>query len=509
MTKPLEIVIVGGGTAGWMTAAAFSGVLARNVARVRLIESDEIGTVGVGEATLPQIRDFNEHIGVLEPDMMRKANATFKLGIEFVDWGAKGRRYIHPFGVHGHNIGGAPFHQHWVRAIQNGKAYNLEDFSYAIVASRNNKFDFPAKDDRAINSTYSYAYHFDAHLYARFLREFAEARGLERIEGRIVEVALHPERGDIASVKLASGQSIEADLWIDCSGFRALLIGEALKGPYEDWSKWLPCDRAMAAPCERGGDFTPYTRSTAREAGWQWRIPLQHRTGNGYVYSSSFISDDKAAQTLLKTLDGKALAEPRPIRFKAGRRSASWTKNCVAIGLSSGFLEPLESTSIYLVQMAILNFLKMFPRTPIDPALAAEFNRRVDTEYDRVRDFLILHYHLNSRADSELWKYCSAMDVPDSLKQKVEQFRHRGYIEKYKDGLFSPASWLSVLIGQGAAPRRYERQVDNMPLDAAIAEMEALKRKIADRVALMPSHDAFVRDYCASGDARVAAGAPA
>ncbi|MES1156771.1 MAG: tryptophan halogenase family protein [Alphaproteobacteria bacterium] len=509
MNKPLDIVIVGGGTAGWMTGAALAGALGPRAARVRLVESDEIATVGVGEATLPQIRDFNDYVGILEPEMMSASNASFKLGIEFVDWGFKGSSYIHPFGVHGDMIGGAAFHQHWSRAQLNDRAYNIEDFCYAIVAARKNKFDFPATDQKAVNSTYSYAYHFDAFLYAQYLRKFAEARGLERTQGKIVKVNLNAETGDIASVYLDSGETISGDLFIDCSGFRALLIGEALKGPYEDWTKWLPCDRALAVPCERAGAFTPYTRSTAREAGWQWRIPLQHRTGNGYVYSSNFIKDDKAAQTLLKTLDGKALADPRPIRFTAGRRTASWTKNCVAVGLASGFLEPLESTSIYLVQVAIINLIKLFPRANIEPALRDEFNRLVDMEYDRVRDFLILHYYLNTRTDSELWKYCRAMDVPDTLKQKIAQFKHRGYIEKYKDGLFSPASWLSVLVGQGLRPQHYDPLVDNTTLDVAISEMDSYKKKIADRVVSMPDHAEFVRDYCGSSSAETPAKAEA
>jgi tryptophan 7-halogenase len=501
MNKPIEIVIVGGGTAGWMSAAALVSVVKPHIGTVRLVESDDIGTVGVGEATLPQMKEFNDYIGVIEADMMRKTNASFKLGIEFVDWGFKGASYLHPFGVHGKPMGGVGFQHHWIRAQKNGRSYNIEDFSYAIAASRRNKFDFPVTDQSAINSSYSYAYHFDAGLYAKFLRGFAEAKGLRRTEGKVVDVALHAESGDIASIKLESGEVVAGDLFIDCSGFRGLLIGRDAQNGYEDWSKWLPCDTALAVPSERADPFTPYTRSTAREAGWQWRIPLQHRTGNGYVFSSAFISEDKAAATLLNNLDGRALGDPRPIRFKAGRRLKSWRRNCVAIGLSSGFLEPLESTSIYLIQIAILNLLKLFPRTPIDPVLAEEFNRLVDIEYERVRDFLILHYYANTREDSELWKYCRNMEAPDSLRQKIALFVHRGHIEKYKDGLFAPPSWLSVFLGQGVRPMDYDRLADNMDLAAMLAELDALRTRIAERVDLMPDHDAFVRDYCQAADA--------
>ncbi|MDB5430034.1 MAG: tryptophan halogenase [Caulobacter sp.] len=501
MAKPLDVVIVGGGTSGWMSAAALVGVLKPNICRVRLIESDEIGIVGVGEATLPQMRDFNEAIGIIEPEMMAASNATFKLGIDFRDWGFKGSRYNHPFGKHGQPLSGVAFHHHWVKARQNGHAFDLDDFSYPIVACRTNRFEFPAKDPKVINATYSYAYQFDAHLYSKYLRGFAEARGVVRTEGMVVDVTRDGESGNVASVTLKSGEVVAGDLFIDCSGFRSLLMGQTLEVPFEDWSKWLPCDRAWAVPCERSEDFHPYTRSTAREGGWQWRIPLQHRTGNGYCFSSSFISEDEAHATLLANLDGKAQADPRMLRFKAGRRTHSWFKNCIGIGLASGFLEPLESTSIYLVQVAVMNLIRLFPRVPFDPVLAAEFNRLVDVEYDRVRDFLILHYHANSRDDSELWRYTRNMEVPDSLKHKLKIFKHRGHIEAYKDGLFAPSSWLAVLVGQGVVPDGYERLADNMEFTDLIGRMEELRGRIQTRVDAMPSHDDFVRDYCPSPSA--------
>lgn len=364
------------------------------------------------------------------------------------------------------------------------------------MAARHLKFDFPDEDKKSIKSTFSYAYHFDAGLYAAYLREFSEARGLKRFEGKVTSVDLKPETGDLHKLTLESGQVLEADLFIDCSGFRGLLIEGALKAGWEDWSQWLPCDRALAVPCERTGDLTPYTRSTALAAGWQWRIPLQHRTGNGYVYASNFITDEAASDTLLQNLDGKAQADPRPLHFQAGRRKSSWYKNCVTIGLSSGFLEPLESTSIYLAQVAVMNLIRLLPAAKIDPRLSDEFNRLIDIEYERVRDFLILHYHANTRDDSALWDYTRHMSVPDSLTYKIEQFRHRGYIPKYQDGLFSPPSWLAVFMGQGINAQGYDRMADNMTNDQVLQKLSELKSRIASNVDAMPTHADFIRDYC-------------
>jgi len=498
MPAPLKVVIVGGGTAGWMCAAAMVGALPPGLCSVRLVESDEIGIVGVGEATLPQIKDFNDYIGVVEADFMRATNATFKLGIEFVDWGFKGSTYTHPFGIHGKPMGGVPLYQYWAKGLQEGRTEDIGDYCLPIVAGRHNRFAFPTTDQDGVNANFAYAYHFDANLYAGFLRGFAEARGLKRTEGKLVDVTLRPVDGHVAAITLESGQVIEGDLFIDCSGFRSLLMGQALGVDYEDWTHWLPCDRAMAVPCERTGPLTPYTRSTALAAGWQWRIPLQHRTGNGYVYSSRFISDDEAAATLLANLDGAALDDPRPLRFRAGRRARSWERNCIAVGLASGFLEPLESTSIYLIQIAITNLLKLMPGKTMDPGLVAEFNRLVDVEYERVRDFLILHYHLNTRDDAPLWAYCREMEVPESLQHKMALFRHRGHIPKYKDGLFAPPSWVSVFVGQGLTPAHYDPLVDNLPADRIVAEMDRARSEVALAAEAMMDHAAFVADYCAS-----------
>ncbi len=494
---PLEIVIVGGGTAGWMVATALVSGLRPHQARVRLVESDDIATVGVGEATIPAMRDYNRFVGIDEVEMLRATNGTFKLGIEFLDWGFKGSNYHHPFGVHGQSIGGAGFHHQWNRARLAGHEFDIEDFSYAIAASRADRFEFPNPNPEAIDSTYSYAYHFDASLYAKFLRKVAESRGLKRTEGKVVDVTLDGASGDVASITLASGEVIKGDFFVDCTGFRGLLIGQTLNSPFEDWTHWLPCDRAWAVPCARAGRFTPFTRSTAREAGWQWRIPLQHRTGNGYVYSSAHISDDEAAAVLLANLDGEALDDPRPIKFKAGRRTASWTRNVMAAGLSSGFLEPLESTSIYLIQIAVMNLLKLFPGKRVEPALVEDFNRRVDMEYDRVRDFLILHYHANTRTDGTLWKQCREMPIPDSLREKLELFRHRGHAPNYRDGLFAMPSWISVLLGQGVTPQGYDPMADNAPLAQTLAELERQRAAIARRVPAMPSHAEFIDRHCA------------
>jgi tryptophan halogenase len=499
-----RIVILGGGTSGWMCAAAFSQLLRAPGYSVRLIESDEIGTVGVGEATLPHIKAFNDQLGVNEAAFMRATQATFKLGIEFRGWGATGS-YVHPFGAFGQDWAGVEFHHYWRRAKAAGITVGpLEDYCIAIAAARAHRFDFPTEDANSVRSQYAYAYHFDAALYARFMRDFATGRGVRRTEGRVVDVRLEPESGDIASLKLQSGEVVEGDLFIDCSGFAELLIEKALKVGWEDWTDWLPCDRAWAVASMRSPDFAPYTRLTAREAGWQWRIPLQHRTGNGYVFSSAFINEDRAAETLLANLDGPALADPKLLRFKAGRRRESWRRNCVAIGLASGFLEPLESTSIYLVQAAITQVLKLLSVGPVDDRLRREFNHAIDLEYQRVRDFLILHYHANIREGEPLWDYTRVMEVPDSLKHSLELFRRRGYVQPYKDGLFSPPSWIAVFNGQGISPLGHDRMAEVAPLDLVVEKLAELRERVAHAVAAMPDHAATVGLYCRAAEREMA-----
>ena len=496
MNKPLDIVILGGGTAGWMAAAGLVTLVSPKFCRIRLIESDEIGTVGVGEATLPHLKNFNDTIGLDEAQMMRNARATFKLGIQFVDWGFKGSRFIHPFGTYGHATSGSGFHQRWLRARAAGRDWDIGDFSFAIAAARRNKFDFPETGKPTIASTYSYAYHLDASIYARELRKLAESRGVVRAEGKVRDVRQDGSAGVIKSLILESGEQVDGDFFIDCSGFRSLLLGSKLEVPWQDWSRWLPCDRAFAVPSESSSELTPYTRSTAVEAGWRWRIPLQTRTGNGYVFSTGFTNEQDAAQSLLNGLDSPPLDEPRLLQFQAGRRVVNWEKNCVALGLASGFLEPLESTSIYLIQIAIMHLLPLLPLAGVDPRLADEFNRKINVEYDRIRDFLILHYHLTGRDDAEIWRYCAHMDVPDSLKEKMELFGHSAQIEQYKDGLFTLPSWLAVYLGQGLIPAGYSPLADSEPTDRLIKDLEHLRSEINDRVDEMPSHSRVVARYC-------------
>jgi tryptophan 7-halogenase len=496
----IRIVIVGGGSAGWMCAAGLIGVLPPSQYAVTLIESDEIGAVGVGEATLPALKDFNDLLRIDESHFMRETRATFKLGIEFRDWDRPGDRYVHPFGAFGQLWGGVEFQHHWTRAHQRGlNPLRFEAYSCAIRACERNAFEFP--DSQFTRSThYAYAYHFDATLYAEYLRRWAIERGVHRMEGQVVDVGLHPESGNIAGLTLKSGARIQGDLFIDCTGFRSLLLGQTLGSGWEDWSHWLPCDRALAVPCERTGELTPYTRSTAQPGGWIWRIPLQHRTGNGYVFSSRFISEEQARETLLGQLDGKALSEPKLLRFQAGRRIQAWKRNCVGIGLASGFLEPLESTSLFLIQRAIQDLLRLMPvrqaGEPADVRLSEEFNRRSDALYERIRDFLILHYIANRRQGQPLWDHVRAQELPPSLRHKIRLFEVRGHVPYYKDGFFSRDSWLAVLFGQGLTPSAYDRLADAVPLEHLDARMRELVERIRAHVDQMRPHSEVVENYC-------------
>jgi tryptophan 7-halogenase len=490
------IVIVGGGTAGWMAAAAIAHKLNRRCA-IRLIESAEIGIVGVGEATVPHIRSFNNTLGFDEADFMRSTNATFKLGIEFVNWARIGDAYIHPFGELGRRLNGVDFHHYWHKLCELGERdqQDIFDVSLPILAAKQGKFAIPAADNSVL-STFGYAYHFDATLYAPYLRKFAEARGVVRIEGKIVDAALRGDDGFIESVTLENSEKISADLFIDCSGFRGLLIEQALKTGYHDWRHWLPCDRAVAAPCETTEMSVAYTRSTAREAGWQWRIPLQHRVGNGYVYCSEFIRDDEAAATLTANLEGTLQAEPRFLRFVTGLRKKSWNRNCVAMGLAGGFLEPLESTSIYLIQAAITNLLDLFPTRGFDEADIDEFNRVMALEYERVRDFIVLHYHATERDDAPLWNHVRTMAIPDSLQYKMDVFRDHGHVVKYKDGMFLETSWHAVYLGQRIVPRHYDPLVDTLKTDDVRRYVDEVRALVHRGVAAMPSHGSFIARHC-------------
>src|SRR6476646_495695 len=444
-----EFVIVGGGTAGWMAAAALAR-FAGPLVTIRLIESDAIGTVGVGEATIPQIHLFNQGLGIDEDDFVRATNGSFKLGIEFVDWGAPGERYIHAFGAVGRPLGLIPFQHYWLRHRAAGGTSGLWDYAPAALAAQANRFARPVEQPGKLPSGVNYAYHFDASLYAAYLRRYAEARGVERIEGRIVAVK-QGEDGSIARVMLEGERYVPGQFFIDCSGFRGLLIEEALGAGYDDWSRWLPCDRAMAAPCENVSPLTPYTRSTAREAGWQWRIPLQHRTGNGLVYCSAHLSDDRAHEILMAGLDGAPLAEPRPLKFTSGKRRRAWVKNCVALGLAAEFMAPLESTSIHLVQAGIARLLQLLPGQGIAEADVAEFNRQTDFEWETIRDFIAFHYYANRR-DGAFWDMCRNMELPERLAHKLALFRANARIVREHEELFTETGWMQVMIGQGIMP---------------------------------------------------------
>ncbi|CAL4869636.1 Flavin-dependent tryptophan halogenase RebH (plasmid) [Asticcacaulis sp. MM231] len=491
-----RLVIVGGGTAGWMAAAALSKVFGTQNYTITLIESDEIGTVGVGEATIPTIQEFNKLLEIDENQFMKETNASFKLGIRFINWKREGSDYFHPFGVYGVDMN-VNFTHYWMRYHLAGGSGDFGLFNPQTLAARMNRFGRMAEiNPKAPNV--NYAFHFDASLYAKFLRRHSEARGVIRHEGKITSVSQHPESGDIASVTLENGQIITGDLFIDCSGFRGLLIEQTLKTGHEDWSQWLPCNRAVAVPCDKVSGITPYTTSTAREAGWQWRIPLQHRTGNGYVFCESYLSEDKAMDLIVQRLDGKPQAEPRVIRFTTGHRKKQWNRNVIAMGLASGFLEPLESTSIYLVQEAIMKLLRYFPRDQITESARSSFNRDMLFAYDDVKDFLIAHYKVTEREETPFWAYCKHMDVPDSLKARLESFeRHNQPLVK-ADELFKEASWFAVLAGQGLMPKSYHPVADLMPVDEFRWRIDKIKEGSAGLANAMPSHESYITKVCAS-----------
>ncbi|MEP3226144.1 MAG: tryptophan halogenase family protein [Parasphingorhabdus sp.] len=491
-----RIVIVGGGTAGWMTAAALSNIFRGSNMQIDLIESEEIGTVGVGEATIPEIMKFNGLLGIDENEFMRATQATFKLGIEFHDWHKPGQRYFHPFGVYGLDMEGISFHHFWLRARAAGDTSALEDYCLAWQAAKNGRFSKPSGPPNSPLSGIRYAYHFDALLYARFLRQYAEKLGVRRTEGKVVSVQQRSDDGFIESVQLENGDKKEAQLFIDCTGFFGLLIEKTLESGYEDWSHWLPCDSAIAAPCERTGNLTPYTRSTARKAGWQWRIPLQHRVGNGYVYASQYTSDEEARQTLVDNLEGPVLAEPRQLRFTTGKRREIWKKNCIAIGLSSGFLEPLESTSIHLIQSAISKLISLFPTGNFNPVDRQKFNQLIDQEFETVRDFLILHYKATERSDSEFWNYVRAMEIPEFLSQKLKLFEEAGRIFRDENEIFAEPSWLAVLTGQGVFPAQYHPIADVISPEETMQRLHAIKDVIGRASASLPMHEDFIAENC-------------
>ncbi|HEY5754671.1 MAG TPA: tryptophan halogenase family protein [Steroidobacter sp.] len=484
-----KIVIAGGGTAGWMVAAGLSRTLGKAL-DIKLVESDEIGTVGVGEATIPTLVTFHRLLDINEQEFMAATQGTFKLGIGFENWRNVNQNYIHSFGTTGKDHWTAGFQHFWLKGRERGLAGDYGDYCVELKASLSNKFAHLPRGGM------NYAFHLDAGLYAKFLRKFSEGYGVQRIEGKITNVLTHDDTGFIKAIRLDSGAEIEGDLFIDCTGFRALLIGQTLREPYEDWSHWLPCDSAVALQTESVGEAIPYTRSIARDAGWQWRIPLQHRVGNGMVYCSRFSSDDEAKQTLLANIEGKVRTEPRVIKFKPGQRRQTWLKNCVAVGLASGFIEPLESTSIHLISRSIIKLLQMFPSAGINPTDIEEFNRQTVAELEHIRDFIVLHYHVTDRQDTPFWNACRTMEIPASLHHRIELFRETGRVFRFQNELFAENSWIQVMLGQGITPKQYHQVADLMP-DAELSRfLDQIKSNVDNTVQQLPKHQAYVEQYC-------------
>ncbi len=499
MAAPIKnIVIVGGGTAGWMAAAALSKVAGPAVS-IRLIESDDIASIGVGEATIPNIKNFNLALEIDEDDFLRHTQGTFKMGIEFVNWSKLGERYMHGFGRVGQDFGAVGFFHYWQKMRELGLAREFGKYAINSQAPVHAKFMRGPKDmpNSPLNDL-THAFHFDAGLYAKYLRSFAEQRGVRRTEGRIVNTVLRGHDGFIEAVLLEGGEKVEGELFLDCSGIRALLIGQALDVGYEDWSQWLPCDRAIAVPCESVHPLLPYTRSTAHSAGWQWRIPLQHRIGNGHVYSSRFMGQDEATAILLNNLDAPALAEPRYIPFVPGRRRQTWSKNCVAIGLSSGFFEPIESTNIHLIQTAIARLISMFPNAEFSPLERDEYNAQTQFEYERIRDFIVLHYKATQRDDSPFWRHCAAMEIPATLQHKIDLFCHNGHVFRENNELFAEMSWLQVMHGQGLRPQSYHPLVDARSPEEIKAYLDDIESVVQKCVDFMPTQEQYIAQHCAA-----------
>jgi len=487
-----NVVIVGGGTAGWMAAAALGRMLNNGYTRYTLIESEEIGTVGVGEATIPPLLTFNAMLGLNENEFIAATQGTFKLGIEFVNWKAIGESYFHPFGQYGQDLQGVHFHQLYLRERKRRVMEDISAWAMTAVAASMGKFARPGAQARFPVNQITYAYHFDAGLYGAFLRKFAESNGVERVEGKIVRTNLRPEDGFVESVTLADGRTIEGDLFIDCSGFRGLLIEEALETGYSDWTHWLPMDRAIAVPSSLVGPPDPFTRVTAYGSGWQWRIPLQHRMGNGHVYSSAYISDDDAEKLLLSNIDGQQLADPRRLRFTTGMRNLCWNKNVVALGLSSGFLEPLESTSIHMVQGAIARLISLFPDKRFNPVERDEFNRQIKALYEDVRDFIILHYKATQRDDTPFWDYCRTMEIPASLQEKIDLWRAKGRLFRDNMELFQTTSYVAVMLGQGIVPEDYEPTADGLDEQKVAAALDQMRQAYLQLAQQLPTHQQFI-----------------
>jgi tryptophan halogenase len=483
-----RVVIAGGGTAGWMAAAAVSRVLGATL-DITLVESEEIGTVGVGEATIPTLLSFHRMIDIGEQDYMAAVQGTVKLGISFENWLDIGHRYIHSFGFSGKDRGTTGFQHFWLRGHKEGIASGYEDYCLELKAATEDRFA------HLPSGGLNYAYHMDASLYARFLRKFSERHGARRVEGKIAEVLTDAESGHITALKMENGDTIEGDLFIDCTGFRALLIGKALGVGFTDWSHWLFNDSALATQTTAVRDAVPYTRAIAGSAGWQWRIPLQHRVGNGIVYSSRHMSDDQAREEFLGSLEGEVIRQPWPIRFKPGQRQQCWAKNCVALGLAGSFIEPLESTTIHLIQRGIVHLLQNFPQVITQPAID-EYNARLDEELQHVRDFVVMHYHLSDRRDSPYWREIAEMEIPSTLRHRIDLFRETGTVFHVPGELFGENSWIQVMMGQGILPKRYHPTADVLSPDDLKRFLDGIRHNVLGNVQRMPAHMDYLRSYC-------------
>lgn len=489
-----DIVILGGGAAGWISAALLAKKLGRHLARITLVESEEIGIIGVGEATVPLLAQCNALLGIDEFDFVRKTQGTFKLGIEFCDWGVAGNRHFHAFSDYGHPVEGVQAHHYWLRLRQSGDGRPIDDYSFAYAVAKNNNFA-PTDPD---NQRYHHAYHFDAALYARYLRDVATELGVQRVEGKMTHVDLDGETGNITAIHLANGQTVPGDLFLDCTGFASELLRGALDTPFVDWSHWLLCNSAIAVPSKRSTDaLMPFTRSTAHAGGWRWTIPLQHRSGNGMVYNSDLWSDDAARDALLDSIDGEPLAEPRVFRFTSGHRKLFWNRNCVGIGFSSNFLEPLESTGIQLIVMGVLKLLRYFPQRIVDPVLRDEYNRLSTGEIERIRDFIIAHYYL-SRRPEPLWSACRDIEIPDSLRHKLDIWKASGQIALGDLESYMEPSWIAILLGNGAVPEHYAVAADIYPLEQICTGMKLRREEIMRSAQEVSSHRDFINSHCKS-----------
>ena len=494
-----KITILGGGTAGWMAAAALSRLIPAGTVEIELVESESIGTVGVGEATIPHITYFNRLLGLDENEFVRKTNATFKLGIEFVNWGRLGERYIHPFGDYGVPMDGLRFHHFFHRFAAQNNAADIDDFCLQVRAAQTGRFQRPTGSQNSPLSQIVYAFQFDASLYAKFMREFAQMRGVKRTEGRVTDVALDPESGHVRTLTLEDGRTVEGELFIDCSGFRGMLIEQALESGYEDWSHWLPVNRAVARASRSTGEPLPYTRATAKAAGWQWRIPLQSRVGNGHVYCSDFISDEDALASLNADLDAEPISEPNFLRFKTGMRREPWKKNVVSLGLAAGFLEPLESTSIHLIQTAVARLMAHFPNQSFTQSNIDFFNAKTREEYEQVRDFLILHYKATTRDDTPFWRHVRTMAVPDSLAARMQRYQDSAHLYREGNEVFGETSWFAVMHGQGMRPRSYHPMADTLPDDVLRERMDRLRTVNSACLDTMPTHQDYIDRFCKAG----------